>query len=124
MLDAWVIGSQKYAVTEQRLDTARPSSRSTFVPKRPQREHRAERQRGRATNGHDRRQGLGQSSDDHPAATENEHCVNHPRPAVVRLPENIVDQLIKLIATTPEFPKRNKRARPRGYDHSRPEVNI
>jgi hypothetical protein len=124
LLDAGVIDSQKYAITEQRLETARPPRRSNFAPQRTQRKHRTERYGSCATNGHDRRQGCRLSPDDRSEATHDEDRVNRPWPAIVWFAEDVVEQFVDLIATTFDIPESNKRAGPRRNDHGRPEVEV
>ena len=124
LLDAAVVGSQKRAISKQRLETARPPRRSNPAPQRTQRKHRAEPDRSSTTDSHDRRQRRHLSPDDRSGPTHDKDNVNRPRPAIVRFSEDVVEQFVDLIATTLKIPDSNERARPRRNDHGRPEVDI
>jgi hypothetical protein len=119
-----VVGAQKQAIAEQRLETARPSRRCHPAPQRTQRKHGTEPDRSNTTDGYDRRQRRRLSSDDRPYATHDKDSVDRPGPAIVRFSEDVVEHFVELIATTLEVPESNNWSRPRRNDHGRPEVDI
>ena len=124
LLDAGVVGSLTQAFAEQRSETARPSRRSNSAPQRTHRKHRTQPDRSSTANLHDRRQGHRLHTDDRPEAAHDKDRVNRTRPAIVRFPEDVVEQFVDLVTTTFEVPESNKWARPRRNDHRGPEIDL
>lgn len=122
--EARVVGSQQNTVTEQRSETACPARRPESAPQRTQRKHRPERHGSCATERHDRRQGRRLTPDDRSHAAHDEDGICRTRPMIVRLPEDVVEHVLELVATTLDILEPNQRSWPSGNDHGHPEVDI